>query len=104
MISDGRASTSEKETIREVMRRVNSKWPDDELDRRIVLFIDDVRSLGYSSVLSRSMSRLPLFKGKGRDKVLLKSIDLVAKADGAIAKREIELCDRIRKFMDNGDS
>ncbi len=104
MISDGRASTSEKETIRDVMRRVNSKWPDDELDRRIVLFIDDVRSLGYSSVLSRSMSRLPLFKGKGRDKVLLKSIDLVAKADGAIAKREIELCDRIRKFMDNGDS
>ena len=104
MIADGRASTSEKETIREVMRRVNSKWPDDELDNRIALFINDVRSLGYSTVLSRSMSRLPLFKRKGRDKVLLKSIDLVANADGAIAKREIELCDRIRKFMDDGGS
>jgi len=99
MVADGRASTSEKSSIREIMTKVNSGWSGDECHDRISIFIGDIQKHGYSTVLRRSMSQLPIFKQIGRESVLAKCIDLVSNADGKLSERERDLCDRIRKSI-----
>lgn len=99
MVADGRASTSEKSSIHEIMSKVNSGWSDDKCNGRISSFIGDIQCQGYATVLRRSMSQLRIFKQSGREDVLVKCIDLVANADSKLTQRERELCDRIRKSI-----
>ena len=97
MVADGRASTSEKKTIREVMSKVNSGWSDDECEGRISTFIGDIQTHGYQTILRTSLSRIPMFTRIGREGVLIKCVNLVANADGKLSERELALCDQIRK-------
>ena len=99
MVADGRASTNEKAAIREVMTRIRSGWTDDDCDARIGAFIDEIKLRGYSFVVQRTMSQLPMFKGIGRESILLKCIDMVASVDGTASERERELCNRIRRTV-----
>ena len=104
MVADGRASTSEKSAIREIMSKVNAGWTDDECDGRITSFISDIETNGYTRVLRRSMQQLPIFKRAGRERVLLKCVDLVVNANGQLSQREKNLYDQIHESMRNGDA
>jgi uncharacterized tellurite resistance protein B-like protein len=87
MVADGRVSTREKEKTREIMSKVDIHWTDDEFDNRVTTFIEEIRKQGYFNVVQRSIRRLPLFKQIGREKVLIKCIDLVAIGDGKLDPR-----------------
>lgn len=104
MVADGRVSTREKEKTREIMSKVDIHWTDDEFDNRVATFIEEIRKQGYFNVVQRSIRRLPLFKQIGREKVLIKCIDLVAIGDGKLDPREKDLCDRIREVIGPIDS
>jgi uncharacterized tellurite resistance protein B-like protein len=99
MVADGRVSTREKEKTREIMSKVDIHWTDEEFDNRVATFIEEIRKQGYFNVVQRSIRRLPLFKQIGREKVLIKCIDLVAIGDGKLDPREKDLCDRIREVI-----
>lgn len=99
MIADGRASTSEKSAIREIMSKVQPGWTDDECNSRMTSFISAVQNQGYASIVRRTISQLSIFKQVGREGVLLKCIDIVATADATFSQREHDLRDQIRKSM-----
>ena len=104
MVADGRASPSKKSAIRDIMCKVKAGWTDDECDGRIASFITDVQTSGYSTILRRSMQQLPMFKRAGRERVLLKCVDVVVNANGQSSEREKALCDQIHESMRNGTS
>lgn len=104
MVADGRVSTREKAKTREIMSKVDIHWTDEEFDSRVATFIEEIRKQGYFNVVQRSIRRLPLFKQIGREKVLIKCIDLVAIGDGKLDPREKDLCDRIREVIGPIDS
>ena len=86
------------------MTKVNSGWSDVECSVQIQSFINRIEEHGYSLVLRRSMSRLPIFKTAGREDVLHKCVNLVASTNGKLSQREKDLCDRIDSIMRNGTS
>ena len=104
MVADGRASTSEKSMIADIMAKVNSGWSDDECSLQIQSFINRVQEHGYSVILRRSMNRLPIFKNAGRENVVHRCVNLVANANGKLTEREKDLCDRISNLMRTGTS
>ena len=99
MVADGRASRSEKARIIELMRKVRASWTPPTIDNRIAMFIERVKTTGYSRVVSETVSRASCFKQIGREDVLLKCIDSIAAADGKLEPNEQALCERFREAV-----
>jgi uncharacterized tellurite resistance protein B-like protein len=95
MVADGRASRSEKRCIHDLMIELHSPWNDSEIDDRIAQFIAWVQTDGYRKALAVSLKDVEVFKQVGRQDVLLKCLDSVAKADEKMTDRELQLCQRI---------
>jgi hypothetical protein len=99
MVSDGRASRSERLCISELMQKLKSPWSAAEIDKRIDEFIAAVMSEGYQHVLAAALLHVDLFKHLGRTSTLIQCIEAVARADGAPEMRESQLCERIRQMV-----
>ncbi len=99
MVADGRASRSEKTRIRELMHRVGASWTPSLIEDRIGEFIQRVQGVGFKSVLSDALSRVPLFKQIGREDALLQCVDSLVAADAELAPGEMALCARIREIL-----
>lgn len=96
MIADGTVSDHERETIRNLMSKVNARWSNEEFDVRVEAFIQTVVAQGYTAIVKQSLALVPLFQSTNRRKILLKCIDQVANVDGKLSAREQVLCDQIR--------
>ena len=95
MVSDGRASGSEKRVIADIMTKLKSGWSSEDCNQRMCAFFSEVKEIGYLKVRDRLLDTLPLFKAARRESTVLKCIELVAKADGKVVQRERDLCERI---------
>lgn len=100
MVADGRASSSEKTCIRELMAKVRSPWTDSEVDGHLAAFIDRVQSDGYRRTLASALKDVEVFKRVGKQDVLLRCLDAVAGADGKLGDRELQLCQRVRAIVE----
>jgi uncharacterized tellurite resistance protein B-like protein len=100
MVADGCASGREKKRVRELMARLHSPWSDSQLDDRIAAFIERVRSAGYRRTLAAALKDVVVFKHLGKQHVLLKCLDAVARADEKLSDRELQLCQRVRAVVE----
>jgi uncharacterized tellurite resistance protein B-like protein len=100
MVADGRASSSEKKRIHELMTKVHSPWSDSELHDRIAAFIDRVQNDGYRRTLSAVLKDVEIFRRIGKQDVLLKCLDAVAQADENLTDRELQLCKRVKAVVE----
>jgi hypothetical protein len=99
MVSDGRASQSERKSIGEIMQKVNAPWSHSDVDRRIDGFIATVLVTGYKQVLADTLSCVPLFTRIGREATLIQCVDAVAAAGKSLNDRDRALCDRIKQMV-----
>lgn len=99
MVADGRASRTERVKIMDVMRKMKSGWTESQCDTQIDLFIENVKTIGYSKVLNEALDGLTLFRSTGHEATVLKCIEVVALADGKIDQREHDLVARIAKLL-----
>jgi hypothetical protein len=99
MAADGKVSKNEKIAMRSIMTRVDTKWTSDYFETRLASFVSDVKALGYQTVLRNAVRQLPLFKQKGRDRILLECINSIANADGVVSQRTLEFRNKIYEFM-----
>jgi hypothetical protein len=100
MVADGRASSSEKKRIRELMAKVRSPWTDSEVDGRMAQFIDRVQKDGYRRTLATALKDVEVFKRVGKQDVLLRCLDAVARAGGTLGDRELQLCRRVKAIIE----
>lgn len=100
MVADGRASRSEKRCIHELMTKLGSPWNDSEVTKRISAFIERVRKDGYQETLALALKEVKLFKRLGKQGVLLRCLDAVARADGNVTDKEFQLCRRVREIVE----
>jgi uncharacterized tellurite resistance protein B-like protein len=100
MVADGRASSSEKKRIRELMTKVRSPWTDAEVDEHMAAFIDRVKTDGYRKTLAVALKDVEVFKHMGKQEVLLGCLDAVAKADDKVTDRELQLCQRVKAIVE----
>lgn len=98
MVADGRASSSEKARIKELMKKVRVSWTPDEIDQRIAAFIGRVQSKGFKEVLDASLEKVRWFSAIGRTDILLQCVDRVMNADGKVSSDEQALCNKIREL------
>jgi len=103
MAVDGRAASAEKKRIREIMTQMPGPWSDSEIDNRIERFLSQVQSMGYRRVLIYSLNQVQIFKELGKQSLLTRCLDLVARADGNVTERELELCQRIAKLVESAE-
>jgi hypothetical protein len=99
MASDGRASRSERNCINDLMKKVQAPWDDDDVERRIDDFVRRVQDCGYRNVLQETLASIDVFKRIGREKVLIRCIDEVARAAQAVEGREQALCQQIKQML-----
>jgi hypothetical protein len=99
MVSDGRASQSERKLIGEIMQNVKAPWSAAEVDKRIDKFIDEIMSKGYKQALAEALSGVQLFKRIGRAATLIHCIDAVAAADKNRNVCERALCNQIKQML-----
>jgi uncharacterized tellurite resistance protein B-like protein len=99
MVADGRASNSEKHRIRELMTKIRSPWRDTEVDDQIAAFIDRVRRDGYRRTLASALKGVEFFKRMGKQDVLLRCLDAVARADDKLSDRELQLYQRVKAMV-----
>ncbi len=99
MVCDGRASKAEKAKIHDIMEQARAPWSTDALEDRISTFIQEVQVIGYRSIVSKTLSRVPIFKQVGKQQVLLRCVDELVNSDGVLAPREQALCQRIRQLL-----
>lgn len=100
MVANGRASSSQKKCIRELMVKVRSPWTDAEVDDHITKFIDHVKTHGYRRILAAALKEVEVFKRMGKQDVLLRCLDAVARADGKLCDRELQLCQRVKAIVE----
>jgi len=100
MVADGRASSSEKQRIRELMAKLHSPWSDSEVNDRIAAFINRVQTNGYRKTLAVALKDVEVFKQVGKQEVLLRCLEAVAKADGTVSDRELQLCQRVKAIIE----
>lgn len=100
MVADGRASSSEKKRIHELMTKVRSPWSDSEIHDRIAAFIDRVQKDGYRRTLSVVLKEVEIFRRIGKQDVLLKCLDALAQADEKLTVRELQLCERVKAVVE----
>ena len=99
MVADGRASSTEKNQIRLMMKKVKAPSSSEEVDEKISNFIAEVQAIGFKKVLDRALSTVNWFKQIGRQDILLKCIDSITQADGKISAQEQNLCQQIRQLV-----
>jgi hypothetical protein len=99
MVSDGRASQSERKLIGEIMQNVKSPWSAIEVNARIDTFINGVMSNGYQRSLADALPGVHLFVSIGREATLVRCIDAVAAADKNSSERELALCKQIKLLL-----
>lgn len=100
MVADGRASSSQKKCIRELMAKVRSPWTDTEVEDRMAKFIDRVRRGGYRRILAAALKDVGVFKRVGKQDVLLRCLDAVARADGKLCDKELQFCQRVKAIVE----
>lgn len=100
MVSDGRASRSEKRCIEELFIKLQSPWSGSEVEARIAEFIDRVQSDGYRNTLAEALKNVEIFRHLGKEEVLLQCLDAVANADEKLDDRELQLCQRVRAIVE----
>ena len=100
MVSDGRASTSERKCIRERMSEMQSPWTESQVDDHMAAFIVRVQNNGYRRTLATAMKDVEIFKRVGKQSMLLRCLHAVAQADGIVSDRERQLCERVKAIVE----
>lgn len=100
MVADGRASSSEKKRIHELMTKLRSPWNDSEVGERIADFIERVQKEGYRKTLAVALEDVKDFKKIGKQDVLLRCLDEVAQADEKVGDRELQLYQRVKAIVE----
>ena len=95
MCANGRASRDEQHSIRELMKRLNAPWSEDETKSKVKQFLLELDSAKFKQSLNDVCKKIPqLLKPQERE-VLLKCIDSLAKSDGSVDEKEWKVRDRI---------
>lgn len=89
MCADGKMSPEEQNAIPVILGKVVCPWTAEEIVNKIVNFLRRRKDRGLDRIIQETCERLPEFKGK--ETVFLKCIDYMAKADGVIDEKEIEI-------------
>ena len=100
MVADGRASTSEKKCIRDLMAAVRASWTDCKVEAHITVFIGRVQKDGYRRTLASALKAVEVFKHTDKQSVLIQCLDAVVAADEQLDDREIQLCQRIKSCLE----
>jgi len=101
MCADGKMSPEEQNAISVILGKVVCPWSTEEIDNKIVDFLRRVKSRGSDTVIQETCERLSEFKRRGKEKVLLKCIDYMAKADGVIDEEEIKIREKFKAALDD---
>ncbi len=100
MVTDGRASRTERVKIMDVMRKMKSGWNESHCDSQIDHFIERLKNTGYAKAVNDALEGVAVFRGTGHETTVIKCIEVVAMADGTLHQREQELVRRIAKLLD----
>jgi len=99
MCADKKVTTREREAVHRILEKLKSPWARNEIDRRIDVFINRAKKEGLTSLVQETCHKLVIFKRKGKEQVLLRCVDYMAKADGIIDPRETELCQKFKTVL-----
>ena len=95
MCASGRASRNKKHLIRDLMKRLQAPWSEDETKGKVKEFLAGLDSAKFKQSLNDVCKKVPqLLKPQERE-VLLKCVDSVTKADESADEKELKVRDRI---------
>jgi hypothetical protein len=101
MVSDGRASRAEKQSIEKMLISARAPWRSEQISRYIDSFIQWVGRDGFRKVLASTLTDVAAFRDSPSKAMLFDCLDELVKADGQLNDREVQLCARIRMIVDS---
>lgn len=96
MCADRKITTRERKAIHEILEKTKAPWDRNEIENRINNFVQRVKDKGLRCLVEKTCEKLPEFKRRGKENVLLRCIDYMARADGVVDMREMDLCERFK--------
>jgi tellurite resistance protein len=91
MCADKKVEKPEREMVHTTLKKTKAPWTRDEIDKRIEMFLQRVKKRGFKWVVSETCEKLPEFKKRGKEKVLLKCLNYMARADGVVHEKEMKI-------------
>ncbi len=101
MFADGKAGTTERSIVIELMERAQAPWASDEVERRMKDFWQRGRQVSYDALLDKTCSRLGGFGSVRQRTALRKMLVAVASADGAVTGSNRVVLDRLCRVLDS---
>lgn len=99
MCADQRISRREQKTILAILKKVKCPWSIADVQTHATDFLKRVKEEGLESVTEQTCEKLIEFKRRGKEHVLLRCVDYMAKADGVVHEKEIAVCDRFKSAL-----
>ena len=99
MLADGKITKSEKEKVRFVMSKVNSKWDNEKINQKIEDFIASYHVMGRQVLFASYIDKVGVFESQRQKQVVVKAIKQVMSADNVVDSKELELLDIIQFEM-----
>jgi uncharacterized tellurite resistance protein B-like protein len=99
MCADRKVTTRERKAVHKILEKTKAPWDPNEIDKRINCFIQHVKKEGLNVILEETCIKLPEFRKRRREQVLLRCLDYMTQADGIIDDREREICQRFTSIL-----
>jgi uncharacterized tellurite resistance protein B-like protein len=100
MVADGKISSKERSAVYKIMEKTKSAWGRDEIDEKVSEFVGRVKESGFKKVFEDVCVKLPEFKKKQKEALLLQCIDYMMRVDGELHPREKQICQRFKAVLE----
>lgn len=97
--ADRKVSNSERQALYKLIERTKIPLEHEEIDKRIEAHILKIEKYGLDLAVRETCEALAQFRGRGKENVLQKCLDYIARADGVISEDEKKLCEVFRAAL-----
>lgn len=99
MCADKKVTTRERKAIHKILEKTKAPWDGNKIEEHINNFVQRVKKDGLKSIVQEICDKLPEFKKRGKELVLLRCIDYMTRADGIIDENEKQLTEKFKSAL-----
>ena len=98
--ADKKVTTKENKAVYNILEKTKAPWGGDEIDNRIRSFIERVNNEGLNNIIQQTCDKLPEFKKRKQEHILLRCVEYMMRCDGVIDENEKKICQKFRLALE----
>ena len=99
MCADKKVTSRERKAVHKIIEKTKSPWAGDDIDKRINIFLEHAKKEGMEKMIQMTCGKLPEFKKSKKQEVLMTCLNFMARADGIVHEKEIEIINKFKSIL-----